>query len=123
LPFPDWFPGGCPTADTPDAAGKVYRIVDSTLPANQRFRSHHELGTAPNADPCRRCAVSVFNSPEGARHRQRLSPRLGDAISEGTLTPESGKTRLTNATGHISWWPYEGIDRVALFEEPKPVNS
>jgi hypothetical protein len=118
--FPDWFPDGCPSSSMQDALGDVYRIVKANPFADADFHSHHEMGTGFSADPCTRCAVSVFSSLESARHRQRLSPHLGAFISKGNLRPAHGKAGDANKAGHISWWPYISTARPSCFEEAIP---
>jgi hypothetical protein len=119
--FPHWFPQDCPPASASDASGLVYRIVSGETLRDEDFLSHHELGTARGAPPCRRCGISVFDSFRNALHRLRLSPRLGTAISEGELTAEAGKTELTSAaSGHMEWWAYADVIRRGYFGEPEP---
>lgn len=121
---PSWFPPNCPPPEAEDAAGRVFRIVSGRALSEADFQTHHEDGTAPTAPPCSRCGISVFNSFEKAAHRQRLSPRLGPAISEGMLRPDAGKMLLTSTkSGHVEWWPYEGIVRASYFSEGKPCNT
>lgn len=121
---PTWFPLNCPPDTATDATGQVFRIVAGGHLTEKDFETHHEAGTAPNAPPCGRCGISVFNSFAKAAHRQRLTPRLGPAIAEGTLTPDAGKIRLTDSrSGHVEWWPYEGIKRASYFAEGKPCNT
>jgi hypothetical protein len=115
--FPEYFPPCCPDDKAIDANGTVFRIVQANTQTDNDFLSHHELGTAITADPCARCGISVFDSFQGAVHRQKLSPRLGKFIAEGILNPSSGKTSLPNkASRHMEWWPYSDVDRPALFK-------
>lgn len=99
------------------------KIVQGRPLGASDFKTHHEAKTAPHAPPCERCGISVFNSFENAAHRQRLSPRLGTAIAKGTLQSDAGKILLTNVkSGHMEWWPYQGVDRASYFFEVLSCN-
>lgn len=121
--FPADFPADCPPADAEDAIGQVHRIVTSHELRAEDYLTYAESGRLPKADPCRRHGLSVYRSFEEARHHQELRPYLGGFIASGELTPDAGKTKLTNRrTGHTTWWPYPGIDRTAWFEAPVPCH-
>lgn len=118
--FPNWFPPDCPPDTATDASGIVYRIVAGESLSAADFLTYHELGKLPDANPCRRCAVSVFDSFAYALHCLCMSPRLGTAISEGELEAGHGKTQLTSeSSGHVSWWAYEHVARQDCFRAPK----
>lgn len=117
--FPPELPPNCPPADAVDACGSVYRIVSGETLKDADFATNAELGLAPDAPACLRCALSVFDSFDRALHRLRLSPRLGSAISEGQLQAEHGKIKPGGNSGHISWWVYSEVTRALLFKEPK----
>ncbi len=117
LTFPESYPDGCPSEDAMDASGTVYRIVRSKSLLSDDFRSHYELGTAKTACECRRRGLSVFDSAKSARHRLSLSPQLGSEIAEGSLSPVTGRSLLTDKkSGHITWWVYSGIAPASLFK-------
>jgi hypothetical protein len=119
--FPSYFPSGCPPPEASAALGHVYRIVAGNVLTDSDFKSHFEAGTALNAPPCRRCGVSVFHSLERAQHRLRLSPHIGNAIAQGELKECAGKTQLTSErSGHLEWWPFDGVLRRSYFSEPTP---
>ncbi|GEN12644.1 hypothetical protein MFU01_76810 [Myxococcus fulvus] len=119
--FPDTWPKECPPDDAVDAHGVVYRIISGEAATPEDFKSYEELGLAPNAPACSRRSVSVFNSRQGACHRLKLSPRLGKGVAEGSIDATCGKMKLTSTkSGHIDWWPYEGINRLARFKETQP---
>ena len=115
--FPEDWPAGCPSADTPSANLTVYRIVKNSPPTAVNFQSHHETGQLPKADPCLRCGLSVFIIPDDAGHQRKLMPRLGRFIAMVTLVAEHGKARLTPGLqpSHTTWWPFVGVDRVSPF--------
>ena len=117
MTFPDDWPKGCPSADTPDAEGDVFRIVKENPPTATDVLSHHETGRLPKADSCLRCGLSVFRLIEDARNQQKLMPKLGRWIAEGRLGAAHGKATRTKGQqpSHTTWWPYVGVDRVALF--------
>jgi len=115
--FPEYFPPCCPDDKAIDANGTVFRIVKAEKMTDDDFLSHHELRIAVNVEPCIRCGVSVFDSLQGAIHRQKLSPRLGKFIAKGILNPSSGKTSLPKKESrHMEWWAYSDVKRRTLFE-------
>jgi hypothetical protein len=81
------------------------------------MQSHHETGKLPRADPCLRCGLSVFRELEDALNQQKLLPKLGNKIAKALLEAAHGKACLTKGQQptHTTWWPYEGVDRAALF--------
>lgn len=123
MKYPDDWPAGCPSADTPEASGGVFRIVKENPVSAGDMQSHHETGRLPHADPCLRCGLSVFRVLEDALNQQRLLPKLGSRIARALLVAEHGKVCLTSGQqpSHTTWWPYEGIDRAALFVVVKEV--
>lgn len=119
--FPSHFPSDCPPAHAKQASGAVFRIVTEGVLAEPHFQSHYEAGTVLKAPACGRCGVSVFDSLERALHRLRLSPHLGTAIAKGELAVSAGMTQLTNErSGHVEWWPFDGVSRRSYFAEPAP---
>lgn len=121
MTFPAAWPTNCPPPDAGDASGEVFRIVNDDPPSEQDLKSYAELGLLPDANACRRTAVSVFPSHAQACHRLQMSPRLGRGVASATLVPAHGKMKLTDdRSGHIAWWAPEGLDRVHLFGGMKP---
>lgn len=121
--FPDYFPPCCPSEGSIDADGVVFRIVKNIDLSDDDFYSHHELGKIIAQKECSCCGVSVFNSLQSAMHRQKISPKLGSAVTEGTINSSAGKMLLTNkVSGHIDWWPYDDVDRKSFFGQPQPCN-
>lgn len=112
----DW-PFGCPSADTADAAGDVFRIVKGNPVTAEDMQSHHETGKLPKADPCLRCGLSVFRESEDSLNQQRLLPKLGNRVAKALLGATHGKAYSTKGQQptHTTWWPYEGVDRTVLF--------
>jgi len=117
MAFPKDWPFGCPSADTPDAVGDVFRIAKANSVSAGDMRSHHETGKLPRADPCLRCGLSVFRVLEDALNQQKLLPKLGNRIAKALLEAAFGKACLTKGQQptHTTWWPYEGVDRAAPF--------
>ncbi len=117
MTFPKDWPSGCPSADTPDATGAVFRIVRGNPVAAEDVQSHHETGRLPKADPCLRCGLSVFRDLEDALNQQRLLPKLGNRIAKALLEGAHGKACPTKGQQptHTTWWSYEDVDRAALF--------
>lgn len=119
--FPSSWPKGCPPADAQPAGGPVYRIVSNNPPTEHDLKSYAELGLGETATPCRRVALSVYPSREQAQHHQRMRPYIGTMVGRATLAPEHGCTKLTApASGHMAWWPADGIERHTLFVEVIP---
>lgn len=118
MSFPKDWPVDCPAALVPDADGEVYRIVREKPATDEDMRTHHETGKLPKADPCLRCGLSVFRDLEDAINQQRLLPKLGRGIARALLTAVHGKACPTKGQQptHTTWWPFEGVDRSALFE-------
>jgi hypothetical protein len=117
LSFPKWFPPDCPPITASDAGGIVFRFVMHNPIDPQDFLSHHELGLAPKAQPCRRCGLSVYLNLGAARKklrelRDRSPERFGSHIAEGSLNASHGKIKQGGADpDHHEWWPYEGVAR------------
>lgn len=117
LSFPASFPSGCPPAETPDANAECYRILSGSIKTDADFLSYAELGKLPSAAPCKRAAISVYDTVENARRNLQARPYIGTAICKGKLEASHGKLSHPGDTGHMSWWAYEGVDRKQCFEE------
>ena len=117
MTFPNDWPSGCPSANTPDAVGKVFRVVKGDPVGGEDMLSHHETGKLPKADPCLRCGLSVFRELDDALNQQKLLPKLGNRIATAMLQTAHGKAFLTKGQQptHTTWWSYEGVQRAALF--------
>lgn len=117
MKFPDNWPDDCPPADAEAANGNYFRVGKNNPPVADDFKSHAERGIAPSANPCMRAGLSLLRSTDDATHQTNLFPKLGKLIFCGSLSAEHGKTKLTGGKlpTHTTWWPYEGIDRVAPF--------
>ncbi len=124
MTFPKDWPSNCPSADTPDATGDVFRISKEDPVTQQDMLSHHETGKLPKADPCLRCGLSVFLELEDALNQQKLLPKLGNRIAKALLETNHGKACLTKGQQptHTTWWPYEEVDRAALFVVVRDVS-
>ena len=117
MTFPEDWPSDCPSADTPDATGEIFRIVKGNPVTAADLRSHHESGKLPKANPCLRCGLSVFLELGDALHQQQLLPQLGNKIAQARLEPMHGKARPTpgRQPTHTTWWPYQEVDRAVIF--------
>jgi hypothetical protein len=91
--------------------GRIWRLVDHDPPTNADFRTHMELGKAPNADACLRCGLSVQPTEEDARHLLELQPRLGKFVAFADLDPQRGVIKQTLKAPHHTWWPDERAPR------------
>jgi len=116
VPFPQGFPDGCPPADAEDASGVVHRIVIQSPPGADDFRTYEEMGIT-HGQPCKRRGLSTYRKKEDAIHQQGLYPRLGRYIAAGELNATHGKVDVPRSprNSHVTWWPYDGVDRVAPF--------
>jgi hypothetical protein len=113
-------PAGCPPDAAVEGGGECYRIVRGPAVEPDDLKSYYEMGLRPRPT-CAVCGISLYNTFDGALHRLELGPSLGTAIARGHLTPEAGKSHLSNAaSGHLNWWPYEETDRPAFFHEVTP---
>ena len=117
MTFPKDWPPGCPSANTPDATGDVFRISKEDPVTAADMQTHHETGRLPRADSCLRCGLSVYQVLEDALYQQKLLPKLGNRIAKASLQSTHGKACLTKGQRptHTTWWAYEGVDRAALF--------
>lgn len=120
--FPDWFVPNCPPNDAVEATGTVYRFVAANPADPQEFLSYHETDERPNAAPCQRCGLSVFERLENVRgtlrHLWKTYPKksYGPHVVKRELSPADGKIKATGSPGHRTWWAYEGVERHASFE-------
>ncbi len=120
--FPDWFPPRRPPDSASDATGIVFRFIQSSFIDPADFLSHHELGLAPRAQPCRRCSLSVYRTLDFAREklselRARFPGRFGSHIAQGRLLPEHGKLKQKGIDlDHHEWWAYDGVERHEPFQ-------
>jgi hypothetical protein len=64
------------------------------------FRTHMELGKAPNGDACLRCGLSVQPTEEDARHLLELQPHLGKFVAFADLDPRRGVIKQTLKAPH-----------------------
>ena len=119
--FPVWFPPDCPPSSAGDAHGVVFRFVANDPVNPGDFLSHYELGLALQANPCRRCSLSVYKSQEIARTklrglRMRNPKRAEKHIARGELTPAVGKPgQAGQDPDHYEWWAFDGVERHQSF--------
>jgi hypothetical protein len=119
--FPGDWPPGCPPADAVAAHAVVYRTVQADPPTTDDFVTYRELGkrVSPGQE-CKAASLSVFLNEKDALHHREAFRWKGNArlIAKGQLTADCGVTRPTPSNrypSHLSWWPYEGVDRSAVF--------
>ena len=119
--FPNDWPEGCPPDHAEVPARTFYRIVMTTPPTAENFRSFREMGKHDRGQPCEAAALSVFTNPADARHYSNKFPYLGDRIAGGDLTDKHGLWAPSPRSGgnsHASWWVFEALtpaQRAALF--------
>ncbi len=119
LSFPAGWPPNCPPNDATDADVVVYRAVEANPPTASDFLSYQEKGKQISPRKvCQAHGLSVHGSKEDAIHYRELfswAPRL---IAKGKLMPVHGKTKPTpsgNFPSHVTWWPYDGVNRCQPF--------
>lgn len=106
-------PDGCPADDAGEFDGVAFRVVKTNPPTDIDLLTHLEKQLAPSAPPCKRASISLFARLEQAQHLADMRPHLGTFVSSITLTAAHGRVGAANASGHIDWWPYEGMRRLA----------
>jgi hypothetical protein len=116
--FPTGWPLECPPKDALCAEGTVYRIAKTNPLDPSDFLSVREEGKPfPPERECEAAGLSLFRKHEDAVHYRRKFPYLGDRIAQGVLAKDHGKLKPTprGRNSHVTWWPYEGIERSKLF--------
>jgi hypothetical protein len=119
----------CPPASATNAGGIVFRFVAKDPIDVEDFRSHHELGLAPQSQPCRRCSLSVYKSLDVARDRLRglrmRNPKRAERhIARGELTHADGKMdQAGQDLEHYEWWAFEGVKRHRSFRVIEKVEA
>ncbi len=121
--FPHNWPAECPPEDAEHANGWVFRLVRNNPVSAEDFKSHKEVGRAPQAPECLRCGLSVFRNREDAEHLHKLFPRLGKFIARGELQELHGRVKLTigRQPTHTTWWAHEGVVRHAPFVDVEEI--
>ncbi len=116
--FPPGWPENCPPRAAAAPSSAYYRVVKTNPPSPDDFKSYSESGTVrKGGDLCKRCGLSIFDNWEGANAARLNFPALGEHIACGNLNAVHGKIMQTGANPHhCTWWPYDGLDRLSLFE-------
>ena len=116
--FPSSWPKGCPPRNASPADNEVFRVTKTRPPTEHDFKSHDELGKAPSGPRCLRLGLSLFERHHDAEHLLQLFPKLGNYILRAKLEPKHGVIEATPSNRfptHITWWPYEGVNRIEPF--------
>lgn len=109
-------PDECPLDGSTLGNLEAYRIVKTNPPSAEDLLTYKELESLPKANACKRVAISIFTSYDKAKHRLDLSPHLGADVAVIKLTPVHGPVSLSNhESGHMSWWPYQGMRKPEEF--------
>lgn len=98
-----------------EAYRMVIRAKDDSHPFDlEDMRSYHEQGKLPRgvqkmdeANPLY-YAVSLFENIEGLKQSLKF-PNPKKKVAHGYVYEEGGPC-LRSASGHISWWLFEGVD-------------
>ena len=120
MSFPATFPGACPLVGARDCDLTVYMAVKKTPVTAQQCLTQAERGRAAHAigdDACKRHGLSVFPTAEDCLHQIELFPWIGQCVTAAQLEPSHGVYLETPAKlpSHLTWWPYEGVERHTLF--------
>lgn len=113
------YPPNCPPANGRLPNGEVvYRVTSGPPPAAQDFLSYVEMGRQVSAGKaCQARGLSVYSDKADAQNRARLYG--GTYIAEATLNGTDGVIAATpnqrTPDSHHTWWPFDGVDRAALF--------
>lgn len=119
--FPSTLPPNCPLPSAIDCQQVVFMAFQSTPATADQCKTQAEKDKALNAvgdGVCTRHGLSVFPSFDSCIHLVKLFPRLGPYVGKAGLTPPHGKiaeTANTKNPAHMTWWPYEGVNRHSLF--------
>lgn len=113
-------PAGCPKADSEEFEGTAYRVVRADPPTREDLLTYLELNLLPTADDCKRGSVSLFSTLDQAQHRLEMSPHLGNFVASVSLTATHGKVGKPSSSGHMDWWPYQGMRNPADFKVVGP---
>lgn len=108
-------PDECPPQAATQRDQVAFRIVKNNPPTADDFRTYTQLGLLPDADPCKRASLSVFESYRQAKHLRDLRPYLGEFIASANLTTLHGMLSPASGTGHVSWWAFAGSVNPAEF--------
>lgn len=121
LGFPTAWGPNCPPEDASSADEVVIfrRVLHNPIQPSD-FMSWIELGRqiAGAERVCQAQGLSAFRCLEDARAFAERYPGTGDLIARAELGNEDGKIKPTPRDGnsHVTWWPFEGIDRCRKFE-------
>jgi hypothetical protein len=123
LEFESHFPKEppCPPDDAVQGPKAFYRLVMQDPPQESDFLSAYEAGKHIDADPCLRCAVSVFENKHGAEAlKKKVSFFKNHMFSWGTIPASAGRIKKTSsgrfADSHWSWWPVKNLTRSGFFQ-------
>ncbi|MDD4964036.1 MAG: hypothetical protein PHI11_08985 [Gallionella sp.] len=119
--FPSNWPSNCPLQSAVDCQHTVFMAFTSKPATANQCKSQAERNRAQSAigdGACTRHGLSVFPSFNDCKHQVALLPHLGPYIGKAYLTASHGKIAETPARrnpAHMTWWPYQGVDRHSLF--------
>lgn len=111
----------CPPKEARAAEGEYWRCCKHDPVHASDMETHAEQDRLPDADPCKRRALSVFQDQEDAEHQVRLFRRWKKKrVAKATLSAAHGLVLRTHGQQptHTSWWPAENLTpagRAALF--------
>jgi hypothetical protein len=118
MPWPNFFPDGCPPIEAWPATGVFYRLVEPGGPSPRDFLSRRELRPDEPVDhPCEACGLSGYRDPaDFARLRRRFPPLRRKRIARGELHAGLGLMKKTFSDSHHTWWVMLGSQPWTCFE-------
>lgn len=114
--FDQQLPEDCPPSSATSRSQAAYRIVKTDPATVSDFRTHTQLGLAPNVDLCRRSTLSIFATYRQANHRRSLTPTLGAHVAHAVLTESHGVISSPNSAGHMDWWAFADMVKPSEFK-------
>lgn len=121
MKFEPYLPQGCPPTAATFGPKAAFRLVPTLPPSAPGFRTPHEERRHAVGDPCRRCALSLFEDMQDALHVKEQVPYFKDHhIVRGTVPNDGGlllHTPSKRAPSHWSWWPATGTVRHSYFAD------
>jgi hypothetical protein len=117
--FPTEWGKDCPPGEATPADGIVFRRVLNNPVATSDFLSwveseRHGIGAHRL---CEARGLSAFRSINDARAYAERYPDSGNMVAKAELNSDDGKLKPTPRYGnsHVTWWPFDGIDRSCKF--------
>jgi hypothetical protein len=124
MAWPAYFPPDCPTSGAVPADGRVWRLVRTSSPDRDDFRSQKEMHPATRRKPekleCQSCGLSVQRDPSDCIRLKTRVPGYSDYfLASADLTSEHGFTLSTpskiGGASHETWWVPQRVEPWTFF--------